>query len=344
MESGHEQPWICSDGTTQKHPLAIAIQTELIDDPTFSFNTVSCLDYYWVNECNLFFPIKKGYSYDEEIGGRPPHPDKDKSFFFWRTYDPDIPYDDPEYMFSHWKLFVLDGSTNYNYSYNIKIIVELEAPFLTLTQDDILTIKTETIDRLGISVDTTKTISINQAGVYEYAWIIDNLDSFRQQVFARTKTESDQYVTRCLTREDVYDANTTHLIIILNPGIIDVDPYSELSYDLSDSRTLYGKFDIDEQAEIPIGVLGPEDETATDYHRRNLHYRRNQCVWGLLDCNCSSSGVCNKVENGRTCCCGFGGPEGGKVMSLGTDQSQTLEARMLRLDVEVEAGTGSGSG
>jgi len=330
MESVHEQPWIGSDGTIQKHSLAVAIQTELIDDPTFSFNTVSCLDYYWVNECNLFFPTKKGYSYDEELGNWPAHPDKNKSFFFWRTYDTDIPYEDPEYMFSHSELFVLDGSTNYNFSYNIKIIVELGVPFLTLTREDISTIKTQTIDKLGISVDTIKSTSINQAGVYEYAWIIDNLDSFRQQVFARTKTESDQYVTRCLTKKDIYDANTTHMIIILNPGIIDVDPYSELCYDLSDSRTLYGKFDMDEQAKIPIGVLGPDDETATDYHRRNLHYRRNQCVWGLLDCRCSSSGICNKVENGRACC--SGGPGGGKVMSLGTDQSQTLEARMHRLE------------
>ena len=342
MESVHKQPWIGPDGTTQKHPLAIAIQTELIDDPTFSFNSVSCLDYYWVHDCNLFFPTKKGYSYDEEIGGRPPHPDKDKSFFFWRTYDTNIPYDDPEYIFSHCELFVLDGSTNYNYSYNIKIIVELEVPFKKLTQEDISTIKTQTIDNLGISVHTIKSTSINQAGVYEYAWIIDNLDSFRQQVFARTKTESDQYVTRCLTREDVYDSNTTHLIIILNPGIIDIDPYSELCYDLSDSRTIYGKFDIDEQAEIPIAVLGPEDETATDYHRRNLHYRRNQCVWGLLDCRCSSSGICNKVESGRACCCGFGGPGGGKVISLGTDQSQTLEARMNRLEVGVGVETEAG--
>ena len=141
MESVHEQPWIGSDGTIQKHPLAVAIQTELIHDPTFSFNTVSCLDYYWVNECNLFFPNKKGYSYDEELGCWPPHPDENKSFFFWRTYDIDIPYDDPEYMFSHRELFVLDGSTNYNLSYNIKIIVELGVPFLTLTREDISTIK-----------------------------------------------------------------------------------------------------------------------------------------------------------------------------------------------------------
>ena len=60
--------------------------------------------------------------------------------------------------------------------------------------------------------------------MYEYDWIIDNQDSFRQQVFARTKTESDQYVTRCLTKEDMYDANTTHTIIILNPVFIDFVP------------------------------------------------------------------------------------------------------------------------
>ena len=331
MEFVHKQPWIALDGTIHKHPLAIAIQTELIDDPTFSFKTVSSLDHYWVNDCNLYFPTKKGYPYDEELRGWPPHPDKDKSFFFWRTYDSDIPYDDPEYMFSHWELFVLDGSTTYNYSYNIKIIVELDVPFKTLTRGDISTIKTQTIDKLAVSRDTIKTTSINKAGIYEEAWNIDNLDSIRQQVLARTKTESDRYITRCLARESVYDTNTTHMIIILNPGIIDVDPYSELCYDLSNSRNLYGKFDIDEQAEIPIGVLRHDDETATDYHRRSLHYRRNKCVWGLLDCNCSSSGVCSKVESASACSCGFAGSGNGRLMSLGVDQSQTLEARMNRL-------------
>lgn len=48
-----------------------------------------------------------------------------------------------------------------------------------------------------------------------------------------------------------------------------------------------------------MAVLGPCDETPTDYHRRNLHYRRNKCVWRLLDCRCSSSNVCLTIENGR---------------------------------------------
>ena len=336
MESSLEQPWIGFDGSIHKHPLANAIQTELIDNPSFSFNSVSCLDHHWVHDCNLFFPKKTGYSYDEKFGSRVKDVDKDKSYFLWRTYDSDIPsrYNDPERLISHWKLFVLDGIVNYNYSYNIKIIIELDVPFKTLTHDDISTIKTQTIDNLGISIDTIKTTSINKAGVYEKSWIVDNLDSSRQRVFARTKTESDQYIRGCLSEEAVFDENTSHMIIILKSGSIDINPYCELSYSLSDSRTIYGKFDIDEQAEIPIEACGDDDETATDYHRRYLHYRRNLCVWGLLDCVCSSSNVCMKVLNGRAS--SFGYNRYSRVMSLGTDISNTLETRMHRLDVSVE--------
>ena len=43
------------------HPLAEIFTNEVINHPTgYKFNTVTCLDYPWVHECNLFFPTKNG--------------------------------------------------------------------------------------------------------------------------------------------------------------------------------------------------------------------------------------------------------------------------------------------
>ena len=52
---------------------------------------------------------------------------------------------------------------------------------------------------------------------------------------------------------------------------------------------------------IPIEVLCPGDETATDIMRREQYYTKNLCIWGLKDCHCSSTGVpCNKTESDRS--------------------------------------------
>lgn len=182
------------------HPLAQIFTDQVLNHPTgYSFNTVSCLDYPWVHDCNLFFPVKNGYNWDE-YGRKIPHPDDNKTFFFWRTYSQPQSYeesrDDPEYIHSHWELFVLDGTSKYNY-----------------------------------------------------------------------------------------------------------------------------------EQEVPIEVLRPDDETPTDRQRRYLQYRKNECIWGLLDCHCSTTGPpCLKIENERyQCSC-----EEGKIYSLSTDLDNTLEARMMR--------------
>ena len=179
-------------------------------------------------------------------------------------------------------------------------------------------------------------MSVNQAGEYERLRFKNGLDQFRQQTLSMTKTESDIYIQNCLTRKKFYDPKKTHIIIVIKPAInifagngISYDPYSELVYSLSNGKTFHATFDVNEEADIPLEVMSPQDETTTDIFKRRLHYRRNMCVWGLLDCNCSSNGICHKIESGRKCSCGFGGDA--KIYSLGTDQSNTLEARMTRL-------------
>lgn len=89
------------------HPTSKIIQKDVIENPNFTFNNVSILDYPWVSECNLFFPT--------------PHNNQDNnSYFFWRDYydiNEYIEYEDlsDDYMISHWRLYVFDGTTKYNY-------------------------------------------------------------------------------------------------------------------------------------------------------------------------------------------------------------------------------------
>jgi hypothetical protein len=182
------------------HPLAEIFTNEVINHPTgYKFNSVCCLAYPWVHDCNLFFPIKYGNGWDE-YGRKIPHPDDNKSFFFWRTYDSYDDYDtthkNPEFLHSWWENYILDGTSKYNY-----------------------------------------------------------------------------------------------------------------------------------QDEYPIEVLHPDDETPNDRERRYLQYRKNACIWGLLDCHCTSSGSpCMKIENERYGC-SYGSRQ---FVSISTDQSSTLEARMIR--------------
>lgn len=182
------------------HPLAEIFTNEVINHPTgYKFNTVTCLDYPWVHECNLFFPTKNGNGWDE-YGRKIPHPDDNKTFFLWRTYESYEGYDathtNPEFIHSWWELFILDGTSRYNY-----------------------------------------------------------------------------------------------------------------------------------QDEYPVEVLHEEDETPTDRQRRHLQYRKNLCIWGLLDCRCSSNGcLCLKLENQRYGC----DYNMRQIVSISTDQGNTLAARMSR--------------
>ena len=97
--------------------VAQIIQEELIDNPEFRFNHIDYLD--WSQDCNIFFPTKHGYDWEDPRRGT--HPDKNKSFFFWRDYDDYSTYPgnfpdearNPEWMISHHRLFVFDGTTNY---------------------------------------------------------------------------------------------------------------------------------------------------------------------------------------------------------------------------------------
>ena len=120
---------------------------------------------------------------------------------------------------------------------------------------------------------------------------------------------------------------------------------------------------------VPISVMGPDNETPTDRDRRYTYYRQTECIWGLLNCDCSSNGCpCHKVEteyyrNGGSCICGFPGhshdwsdseeedqcdedgypirsqgyssSESYRIWSLGTNIDNTLGSRMARLGAEV---------
>ena len=60
---------------------------------------------------------------------------------------------------------------------------------------------------------------------------------------------------------------------------------------------------------IPIDVSNPINETGTDRERRLLNYRQNRCIWGLLDCHCSTNGgsLCiRKLNKGPPCIYGDG--------------------------------------
>ena len=89
------------------HPLAKIIKKELIENPEFTFNHISICDYYWVKDCNLFFPQKNKYRYIEH----------QKTHFFWRDYCEwisfDKEYNNPEYIHSWYKLYIFDGTTKY---------------------------------------------------------------------------------------------------------------------------------------------------------------------------------------------------------------------------------------
>jgi hypothetical protein len=53
--------------------------------------------------------------------------------------------------------------------------------------------------------------------------------------------------------------------------------------------------------QIPYEVCCPFDETPTDIMRREQYYIKHLCIWGLKDCDCSSTGVtCNKPQNDET--------------------------------------------
>ena len=136
------------------HPTAEIIQNGVINNPKFTFNHMSILDYPWASDCNLFFPTP--YKNTEK-----------KSYFFWRDYydrSINFDYDDipDDYMISFWDLHVLDGTTNYNYP-----LEEVPFPSVTAPYDQTST------DMARMNLEYTKTKCIwalrgcdcNQTGI-----------------------------------------------------------------------------------------------------------------------------------------------------------------------------------
>ena len=195
---------------TSIHPIAkIFSDAVMSPDSNFKFNHI----HYFEDSvnCNGLFPQKNGYNsirythadFPEHLKNSDltyytrPHPDKDKSFFFWKDYSIKTPYEehneDPEYMTSHWRLFVLDGTSDF--------------------------------------------------------WNGDNPDYSKERWCLHPNYDDDD---------------------LLKPPI----------------------------ENVPIACFAPDNETPTDYNRRQLFYRKKKCSWALIDnCNCSSSGVCSKIEN-----------------------------------------------
>ena len=237
-----------SSASSTLHPLAKIFQDAVLTpDSNFKFNHVSLFE-DGIN-CNVWFPQKNCYnsiyytdpSFPEELKNTdqlyyyPPHPDKDKSFFFWKDYSSKSPYqehkDNPEYMISNWRLFVLDGSVRF--------------------------------------------------------W----------------DGSTPDYTSERWCLRPNYDDHD-----LVKPTIEDV----------------------------PIGCFEPDNETATDYNRRQLYYRKERCSWALLaDCNCTESSVCSKVENELyeknhdTDNDKYYTPT---MISLGTNVNSLLGARMAALD------------
>ena len=111
---------------TTPHPTATIIREGVFDNPEYRFNHIRPGDVWWsstsgpdgVYDCNVFFPRKRGYAYDDNCK-KPPHPDDNYSFFFWRDYNTIEEYTknddeeyDPEWLRSNHDLFVFDGTVN----------------------------------------------------------------------------------------------------------------------------------------------------------------------------------------------------------------------------------------
>lgn len=84
------------------HPLAEIFKEGVLDSKEFSFNHVGFRGIFQphVFECNGLFPSKDN-----------------RTFFFWKNYSKWLPYDeyhdDPDYLYSDYKRYIIDGSTRY---------------------------------------------------------------------------------------------------------------------------------------------------------------------------------------------------------------------------------------
>ena len=107
------------------HPIATIFREGVLENPEFSFNNLSHLDVpdtarYNVYECNLKFPKKNGYCITDPrntLNGGVGHYADNRSFFFWQDYEEvGLSTDEkhnPEWMISHYRDYVFDGTTNH---------------------------------------------------------------------------------------------------------------------------------------------------------------------------------------------------------------------------------------
>ena len=245
------------------------------------------------------------------------------------------------YIHSNHRVFELDGSTNYENHASLKVIIELSQKFESFSEEDIDALKIQTkslISDHNIDYSDIRTLTVNspfiedrnhfKSGDWNHAY-----HRSYQDWNMISSMNDDGYTRSRLPETHSYrDDSCTHIELVFNPSF---EKISELFcgmskwfvYNLSTGPQV-GKLDYNYQSNCDISCLGGENETGTDYSRRYLEYTKNACIWGLLDCNCSSTGgTCLKVQNEGPNRSWYGfGLDSGKIVGLGT--VNTLEERM----------------
>lgn len=342
------------------HPTAVAVKVDLIDNLLFTFNCVSCLDYPWVNECTFINPTPKSTYISDESIEKIPRYDDGRSYFGYRDYDMviqsdgtlgrKIDYDSfscwnvvPDgYIHSHHRLFELDGNTNYENQASLKVIIELSQKFDSFSEEDIEVLKMQTksfiIDHNNINDSDIRSLTVNRPFVEDRVrfksadW---NHAPHRSYMDWELINTHSSFAPPNSYRNEDY----THIELVLNPSFGKIsDLFSGMSkwfvYNISNGP-IVGKVDYNYQSNCEIACFGSYNETGTDYARRYLEYTKNSCIWGLLDCDCSSNGCpCLKIQNDSANRSLYmfdsDHDDDGKIVSICTDLSNTLEARMNR--------------
>ena len=327
----------------EAHPTAIAIKKELIDNPLFTFKEVSILDYPWVSECGFRPTPHTKYSFNYLYV---PRSDEGRTYFAHRDYHiivndegelvSKIPYDSEYcnkigYVHSHSIIWQLDGSTNYKFHSSLKLVLEIKSDLEKLSHVDVETLKIQ-----------TKDLIFKSGSVFESDITTVTVDKPYNQELTRFK-ESDYTYTLSRNCKQFGtsnpDPNITHIEVVFTPQFsktVNLCKFLDKTYvyDIS-SGPLVGHISFDYQPNCKISCLNDDNETGTDYARKYLEYTKNSCIWGLLDCDCSSSGCeCLKVQNEGPNRDWYGHGIEGKIGSLGTVSKETLKYRINTLNSE----------
>ena len=334
-------------------PTAEAIKTDLIENILFTFRKVSCLDYHWVNDCSLFNPEPKKESIIDYPFKDVPRLDDGRSYFAHRDYDLVIDKDGnvetkleatssdwnvipAGYIHSHRKLWELDGTTNYEYQSSLKLEFELLYDFQNLSKDDIQMLKDQTmmlVTTTGIDKDQIRSLTINRP-------FIADMNRFKENdwdhAFHRSYIDWVLFLEMEGRKSDERN-NKTSIEVTFIPSF---DKIKQLVRCLSkwfvfniSFGSLVGRINYDYQSNSNIGTLSYNDETGTDYSRKKLEYTKNACIWELLDCRCSSSGLtCLKAQNEGQNRNWYRHGFVGKIISLGT--CNTLAERIEKINEE----------